>query len=86
MARQEHEGVGEELLLAWDDGHSRFPVWSTRGRRSDPDNAVVAEGSQKAGEGVQDSTVDDEQGDEEALDEEQDVPVAKGLEALKGMW
>ena len=64
MATQKHDGVDGELIVAGDDGHTGFSGWSTRGRRSNPDDAVVAEGSQKASEGVQNSAVDDAQGDD----------------------
>ena len=80
MTRQEHEGVNGELFFAGDTGHSAFSGWLTRGRHLDPENAVVVvEGKQKAGEGVRDSSVDDEKGDEDALEEEQDEPVADGM-------
>ena len=79
MATQEHEGVEGELIVTGDDGHSGLSGWSTRGRRSDPDDVVVAEGRHKASEGGQNSTVDGVQGDEEATEEDQDESVASGM-------
>ena len=62
--------------MAGDDEHSGFYGWSTRGRRLGPDDAVAAEGRQKASEGVQNSIVDGAQGYEEAAEEDQDKLVA----------